>query len=58
MKKIIEYDVVESFSLSELIAAVERSIEKYGYQPIGNHIQTNTMPFKYQQTMVKYEESN
>lgn len=55
MKKVIEYDVVEGYNLSELIAAVEKNIVLYGYQPLGNHIQTNTMPYRYQQTMVKYE---
>lgn len=55
MKKVIEYDVVEGYNLSELIAAVEKNIVLHGYQPLGNHIQTNTMPYRYQQTMVKYE---
>lgn len=55
MKKIVEYDIVEGFSISELISEVEKCIKLYGYQPLGNHIQTNTMPYKYQQTMVKYE---
>lgn len=55
MKKIKEYMVISESTLKGLEREANDYIT-YGWQPVGNHIQTNTIPYQYQQTMVKYED--
>lgn len=55
MKKVTKYMVVSEPTLKGLELEVNDYIT-YGWQPVGNHMQTNTIPYQYQQAMVKYED--